>query len=166
MRKRVINWGTEVPQAETPQAETPQAEACWFDLQSIAQVEVTSEDPRYPIEAAFDQRDRQGWRAATTGQQIIRIFFDEPQSIRRVSLRFEESKTERTQQFSLDWSKERSGELLPLFRQQWNFSPGGSRVETEDYRVALEAARMLQLVIVPDISRSPAIATLASWRVA
>ena len=51
--------------------------ASWLDVRTIAQVEVTSEDWRYPIESAFDERDERGWRAAERGKQTIRLFFDE-----------------------------------------------------------------------------------------
>jgi hypothetical protein len=42
-----------------------------------------------------------GWRAAEFGAQIIRLIFDEPQRLERISLVFEETETERTQEFVL-----------------------------------------------------------------
>jgi hypothetical protein len=51
-------------------------------------------------------------------------------------------------------------------RQQWNFSPAGSTLEVEDYRVELNGVVMLELSIKPDIGGLEAIASLASWRVA
>jgi len=91
------------------------------------------------------------------------FFFDEPQRIRRIWLRFVEEHADRTQQFSLQWSKNKMDSLRPLFQQQWNFSPSGSTSQTEDYKVELDDVWMLQLVIDPDISKGPAVATLESW---
>jgi hypothetical protein len=39
--------------------------AFWLDVRTIARVEVTSEDWRYPIESAFDEIDERGWRTST-----------------------------------------------------------------------------------------------------
>jgi hypothetical protein len=140
--------------------------ASWLDVRTIARVEVTSEDWRYPIESAFDETDECGWRAAERGKQNIRLFFDEPLRIRRIWLRFMELEAERTQQFTLQWSKDKTDALRPLFQQQWNFSPSGSTSEIEDYEVDLNGVWMLQLLIDPDIARGPAVASLASWRLA
>ena len=139
--------------------------ASWLDVRTIARVEVTSEDWRYPIESAFEERDERGWRAAEPGKQTIRLFFDEPQRIRRIWLRFIELEAQRTQQFALQWSKDKTDALRPLFQQQWNFSPSGSTSQIEDYEVDLDSVWMLQLVIDPDIARGPAVASLASWRI-
>jgi hypothetical protein len=138
----------------------------WLDVSAIAQVEVTSEDAQYPIESAFVEGDERGWRASERGKQTISLLFDEPQRIRRIWLRFTELYAERTQQFTLQWSKDKTDTLRPLFQQQWNFSPSGSTSEIEDYEVELNGVWMLQLVIDPDIARGPAVATLESWRVA
>jgi hypothetical protein len=54
---------------------------------------------------------------------------------------------------------------IEIVRQQWNFSPGGSTTELEDHMVNLPHVSALELAIRPDISRSDAVATLASWRV-
>jgi hypothetical protein len=138
----------------------------WLDVSAIAQVEVTSEDPAHPIEAAFEEKETNGWRASEGGKQTIRLFFDQPQRLRRIWLKFIELDEERTQQFNLHWSKDKADTLRPLFQQQWNFSPTGSTRQIEDYKVELEGVWMLQLVIDPDISRGQAIATLDSWRMA
>lgn len=135
----------------------------WLDVGAIAKVEVTSEDSHYPIESAFGHPLGRGWRASEQGKQTIRLFFDEPQRIRRIWLRFVEEHAERTQQFSLHWSKDKTDALRPLFQQQWNFSPSGSTSQTEDYKVELDDVWMLQLVVDPDISKGPAVATLESW---
>jgi hypothetical protein len=138
----------------------------WLDVSAIARVEVTSEDSQYPIESVFADGDRGGWRAAERGKQTIRLFFDEPQRIRRIWLRFVELQRERTQQFTLQWSKDQTDALRPLFQQQWNFSPSGSTSQIEDYEVELNGVWMLQLVIDPDIAGGPAVATLENWRFA
>jgi hypothetical protein len=138
----------------------------WLDLRTIARVEVTSEDWRFPVEAAFEEEDKRGWRAAEGGTQTIRLFFDEPQRIRRICLQFFELEVERTQQFTLQWSKDETDEIRPVLQQQWNFSPSGSTSQFGDYQVDLVGVWLLQLVIVPDISRGAAVASLASWRLA
>jgi hypothetical protein len=138
----------------------------WLDLSTIAQVEVTSEDSQHPIESVFTEGNAGGWQAAERGKQTIRLYFDQPQRVRRIWLRFLESHLERTQQFSLQWAKNKNETLRPLFQQQWNFSPTGSTSQTEDYNVELDDVWMLQLVIEPDISRGPAVATLQNWRIA
>jgi hypothetical protein len=156
MRKIIQNSETELAPEK----------ASWLDLRTIARVEVTSEDWRYPIESAFDERDERGWRAAERGKQTIKLFFDEPQRIRRIWLQFRELEAERTQQFSLQWSTDKTDALRPLFQQQWNFSPSGSTSQIEDYEVGLHGVWMLQLDINPDIASGPAVASLASWRLA
>jgi hypothetical protein len=50
-------------------------------------------------------------------------------------------------------------------RQQWNFNPPSSIREVEEYLVELADVTVLELVIVPDISRGPARASLKSLRV-
>jgi hypothetical protein len=49
-------------------------------------------------------------------------------------------------------------------RQQWNFSPPNTISEVEDYVVDLSDVRVLELIIVPDISRGAARASLRSLR--
>lgn len=72
----------------------------WIDLMHIAAVEVTSEDPRFPIESVFTNGGP-NWRAAQSGDQRIRLILDGPVSVRRVQLRFCEPAVEQTQEFSL-----------------------------------------------------------------
>jgi uncharacterized protein (DUF736 family) len=137
----------------------------WLDLEQIATVEVTSEDPGFPIEAALSSNDGPGWRASQKGEQQIRIIFDEPVSLHRIQLRFNESESERTQEFTLRWWPASGGSSREIVRQQWNFSPAGSITEIEQYAVDLEAVSVLELAIKPDMSGREALATLASWRV-
>ena len=49
-------------------------------------------------------------------------------------------------------------------RQQWNFSPPNTLSEVEDYVVDLSDVTVLDLAIVPDISRGSARASLKSLR--
>lgn len=136
----------------------------WLDLDQIATVEVSSEDPSFPVESVFDSKDGAGWRASQPGEQRIRIIFDQPVALRRIQLRFHESECERTQEFSLRWCSASAEPWNEIVRQQWNFSLAGSTRELEDYSVDLETVSVLELVINPDVSRRGAIATLASWR--
>jgi uncharacterized protein (DUF736 family) len=136
----------------------------WLDLEHIATVEVTSEDPSFPVESAFGSEDGPGWRASQAGEQQIRIIFDEPVLLHRIQLRFDEVECDRTQEFSLRWWPAAGGPTIEIVRQQWNFSPTGSTTEIEDYVVDLNAVSLLELAIRPDLSRRDAVATLSSWR--
>ena len=135
----------------------------WLELAQFATVEVTSEDPRFPIESVFSNQNA-GWRAGEPGDQQIRLIFDEPVSVGRIQVRFDEPATERTQEFTLRWAAAGKASI-EIIRQQWNFSPSGSTTELEDHMVNLEHVSALELAIRPDIGRSDAVATLASWRV-
>ena len=137
----------------------------WLDLDRAAFVEVTSEEKDYRIEAALVSGETQGWRAAASGTQTIRLIFDEPQRLTRISLVFEESETERTQEFVLRWSPDGGRSFREIVRQQWNFSPPNTTREIEEYNVELSDVTVLELVIVPDISRGAARASLKSLRV-
>jgi uncharacterized protein (DUF736 family) len=135
----------------------------WLNLEQIATVEVTSEDPNFPIESALDLREGSGWRASQKGEQQIRIIFDKPVSLHRIHIRFHEAEFERTQEFSLRWSCTAGGPTIEIVRQQWNFSPAGSTTEIEDRTVDLDAVSVLELAIQPDLNRREAVATLAAW---
>jgi hypothetical protein len=156
MRKRIVD--------KHPTTATAESDAGWWDLAQIATVEVTSEDPRFPIESVF-AGGGPGWRAGQTGEQQIRLIFDEPVSVRRIQLRFEEQAAERTQEFTLRWSAAQGGASTEIVRQQWNFNPRGSITEIEDYAVDLESASVLELAIRPEISKGEAIASLAAFLV-
>jgi hypothetical protein len=136
----------------------------WLDLEHIATMEVTSEDPSFPIESAIGSKDGPGWRASQAGEQQIRIIFDEPISLRRIQLCFHEVTFERTQEFTLRWAPATGGSTREIVRQQWNFSPTGSTAEIEDYVADLDGVSVLELAIQPDANRWDAVATLASWR--
>jgi hypothetical protein len=155
MRKRVI--------AQLPQSSRPHDED-WLDLDRAASVEVTSEEKDYGIDSALVSGETQGWRAASPGTQTIRLLFDQPQRLRRISLVFEETETERTQEFVLRWSGDGGRSFREIVRQQWNFSPPNSIRQVEEYRVEISDVTILELVIVPDISRGAARASLKSLR--
>jgi hypothetical protein len=137
-----------------------------MDLGLIATVEVTSEDPKFPIESAFGADGGPGWRASQKGEQQIRLVFDQAQSVRRIQLHFQEPAFDRLQEFTVRWSAADGGQSREIVRQQWNFSPGGSTSEIEDYEVNLDGVSALELVIKPDLTHGEALASLAAWRVA
>jgi hypothetical protein len=155
MRKRLI---TPIPQ------EAPLLDEGWLDLDRGAVVEVTSEEKEYPVEAALVSGETLGWRAADSGTQTIRLIFDKPQRLSRISLVFEETEVQRTQEFVLRWSSDGGHSYREIVRQQWNFSPPDAIRETEEYQVQLSDVTVLELVIVPEISRGAARASLKSLR--
>ena|SRR5882724_11115006 len=135
----------------------------WLNLDSTALVEVTSEQKDYPVESALVPSETQGWRAAELGIQTIRLVFDQPQRVTRIRLVFEETETERTQEFVMRWSLDGQS-FREIVRQQWNFSPPETTCEIEDYKVDISDVTVLELVIVPDKSRGTARASLKSLR--
>lgn len=157
MRKRII---------PPVQKATPLPGEDWLDLDRLAQVEITSEDAAHPIESALLPDQGSGWRAAGPGEQTIRLLFAHPQRLRRIWLHFIEPITERTQEFVLRWSPDAGQSFREIVRQQWNFSPQGATCETEDHRVDLSGVTVLELSIIPDISRGDARASLAQLRLA
>ena len=136
----------------------------WLDLDGLAVVEVTSEDKDYPVESALAGEGVPGWRAAESGNQTIRLVFDQPESLERISLIFEENDAERTQESVLRWSADGGRSFREIVRQQWNFSPQNTIREVEEFQVALSDVTLLELVIVRDISRGSARASLTSLR--
>ncbi len=82
----------------------------------------------------------------------------------RISLVFEETETERTQEFIVRWSPDGGRSFREIVRQQWNFSPPKTIREIEEYQVELSDVTVLELVIVPDNSRGTARASLKSLR--
>ncbi len=157
MRKRVIVEGSE---------QSTRPDGVWLDLESLASVEVTSEDEGHPVESALAEGGGAGWRAARPGRQFIRLQFDEPQSLRRVRLIFEEEGRERTHEFALRWSPDGGRAYREVVRQQYNFSPPGTTEEAEDYAVELEGVTALELEITPHIGGGDARASLRQLRLA
>ncbi len=157
MRKKIL-------ESDAAQLRSGESGQGWLHLDRLATVEVTSEDPSFPIESALSPDSGPGWRASQKGEQQIRIIFDEPISLHRIQLRFVETESERTQEFTIRWLPAEGGPTKEIIRQQWNFSPGGSTTEVEDYKVNLNAVSILELAIQPDVGRREAVASLAACR--
>jgi len=144
---------------------TSNPEQPWLDVEDFADVEITSEDPAYPVESALLPNRSSGWRAGTPGKQTLRLRFAQPQQLRRIWLNFVEFNAERTQEYVLRWSPDGQS-FHDIVRQQWNFSPQGATSETDDHHVELPAVAVLELNIVPDISGGNALASLTQLRLA
>ena len=157
MRKRIVGRA---------QQEAVLADQDWLNVERLTDVEVTSEDPRYPIEAALVPGRGSGWRAAEPGGQTMRLLFTSPQRLRRIWLVFAESTIERTQEYVLRWSSDGGQSFHEIVRQQWTFSPQGSTCETEDHRVELSDVGILELSIMPNTSGDLAFASLVQLRIA
>jgi hypothetical protein len=157
MRKRIID--NDIPPASS-------ADHDWLDLERLAQVEVTSEQPEAPIEAALIPIAGVGWRAGRAGKQTIRLLFDQPRRVTRIYLAFQEHERERTQEFSLRWSPDGGASYHDIARQQYNFSPPTTTREIENYAIDLAAVTILELCIIPDISQGDAVASLQALRLA
>lgn len=157
MQKRII---------ETPRSHRTAGET-WLDLETLSRVELTSEDPAHPIEAALVRGGgAAGWRAAETGEQRIRLDFHAPRRVRRIWLHFLETEISRTQQFTLRWSSDEGRRFTDVLRQQYTFSPAGATSEVEDIEVELPGVTTLELTIDPDQGHGRAYASLAEWRIA
>lgn len=158
MRKQVVEQDVVKPNQTSP--------GTWLNLDALASVEITSEDPAFPIENALTTDDKSsGWRAGTLGPQTIRLQFDQPQNIRRIHLRFVETQVERGQEFLLNYTLEDNARR-EIVRQQWTFSPGGASEEVENYLINLENVISVELTIDPDRGLNRTYATLAELRIA
>lgn len=155
MRKRIL-----------PSIQDAPSPGDWLDLDSLVEVELTSEDSASPIESALLPGEGPGWRAAGPGPQTIRLQFDPPQDLHRILLEFAETTTERTQEYVIRWSADGGREFRDVVRQQWNFSPGGSTHQVEDHRVELPGVDVLELEITPDLGGGRAPASLERLRLA
>lgn len=148
----------------TDQQKTSSSDQSWLNLETLAEVEISSEDTFHPIEAALLPGRDTGWRASEPGKQVIRLLFENPQRLRRIRLNFIEINIERTQEFTLRWSSDGGQSFQDIVRQQWNFSPEGATRETENLQVDLQGVTMLELTITPDINSGIAIASLEQLR--
>ena len=157
MRKRIIDRSSKEPSS---------ADQNWLDLERLARVEITSEDEGHPVESALTAGGGPGWLAGEPGEQTLRLVFDEPQALRQIQLVFEEERRERTHEFVLRWSGDGGRSYREILRQQFTFSPPGATREIEDYVVNLQGVTVLELSIVPDISRGDARASLIRLRLA
>jgi hypothetical protein len=156
MRKKIIGH---VQEGSEPPGD-------WLNVDELAEVEITSEDAAYPIEAALVPGGTSGWRAAGPGKQTIRLLFATPQPLRRIWLNFLETRTGRTQEYVLRWSSDGGQSFREIVRQQWNFSPDGATRQTEDHHVQLQGVTVLELSIIPEVSGGDALASLAQLRLA
>ena len=155
MRKQIIN-------SRPPAAA---AVSSGLELESIATVLVTSELAGHPVENAFDgQRGPGGsrWVSETGGEQTVKLAFDAPQTIRSVGLEIEETEASRTQELHLAVSCDGEKTYRELVRQEFNFSPGGSTFEREDWTINVEGVTHLRLQIKPDKGGQPGRASLTS----
>ena len=137
----------------------------WLNIETLVEVEISSEDETHPIESALLFGSDSGWSAVDSGEQTIRLVFNYPQSIKRIMLNFEEPSIERTQEYVLRWSNE-SGQPHEIVRQQWNFSPKVATSEIEIHHVELSDVKVLELNINPDINGGNSLATLRELRIA
>jgi hypothetical protein len=156
MRKKII----------TPaQKQKPSSDENCLDLEKIAEVEISSEDEAYPIESALlPNQGNNGWRATESGEQTIRLLFSIPQVLEKIYLSFEETKTERTQEYLLRWSPDNGQTFQEILRQQWNFNPQGSTSETEEHHLGLSTVTIFELIIIPDINGGGTLASLKQLR--
>jgi hypothetical protein len=155
MRKTVIN--------QTPERTTP-SDLNYLDLVHLAQVEISSESREHPIESALTEGSESGWQAASSGEQTIRLIFDQPQTIKHISLLFDEQERSRTQEFVLLWRMDNEGFFREILRQQYHFNPPLTTQEIENYTVDLNQLKALELRIIPDISGGKACAKLNRLR--
>lgn len=138
----------------------------WLDLEGIARVEITSEEPGYPIESALMPGEGPGWRASEAGEQTLRLVFDQPQHLRRIRVVFVEDRRVHTHEFLLRWSEDGGRSCHQIVRQQYTFSPPDTTREVEEYSVNLKGVRVLELKIIPDISGGDDRASLTSLQLA
>jgi hypothetical protein len=155
MRKTLINQTTETA--------TP-SDLNYLDLEQLAQVEISSENQEHPIESALVDGSATGWQAACSGEQTIRLIFDQPQIIKQIALLFDEQEQSRIQEFVLLWRMDNEDFFREILRQQYHFSPPHSAQETENYTVDLKQLKALELRIIPDISGGEACAKLTRLR--
>lgn len=133
-----------------------------LDVEGAAGVEMTSEDPDFPIESALPG-DGRGWRAARIGHSDDSLGFLIPQQLKLIRVVFEEKECSRTHEFVLRWCSN-TNSFREIVRQQWNFSPPESTREVEEYHVDLRSLTVLELTIVPSINGGTARASLMSLR--
>ena len=157
MRKSVLA-------SASPVSEPRPALDSWLDLEHLASLEISSEDPTHPFEHALGGDETEGWKSCDPGPQTIRLKFDQPHAIRRIRLEFREPHAQRSQEFAL--SAVTNGDKREIVRQQFTFSPNGATTEVEDYTVNLASVSALELVIDPGRHDKQAHASLQSIAIA
>ena len=157
MRKRLI---TAAPQV------SPRTDQDWLDLSSVATVEVTSETKDHPVESALLLSETRGWRAARPGTQIIRLLFDRPLKVKRISLVFEETEKRGRRSLFCDG--------LPIWAVLSERLCGSNGISARQgqcrnwritWLISLDLT-VMELEIIPDKSGGEARASLESWRLA
>lgn len=140
----------------------------FLDLELLAQIEFTSECLDHPVESALLLAEDvgTGWQAASGGEQIIRVVFDQTRTIEHVVLVFDETQQSRTQEFVLFWLMDNEDCYREILRQQYHFSPPNTTQEIEHYEVKLNQLKALELRITPDIGGGEACAKLKQLRLA
>ena len=154
LRKRILG----PPTAAEPYADEIRVEAA-------ATVAVTSELPEHPIDHAFDARRGPGgsrWVAAEPGEQTVLLAFDEPQTLRQITLEVEELEVARRQEFDVCVSSDGGRTYRELVRQEYNFSPPGTTFEREQWAVEAPGVTHLRIRIKPDKGAVPCRATLTT----
>ena len=136
----------------------------WFDLETAATVELSSEDPQHPFERALRAESLDGWKASNPGPQLIRLRFDNPQPLRRVLLQFREDAVSRSQEFAL-FATSTTSPRKELVRQQWVFNPQGSTTEVENYFFNLDGVTVVELEIDPGRHDKDVFASLQSIQI-
>jgi F5/8 type C domain len=135
------------------------------DIAAVATVLVSSEDPRHPIDYAFDGQRGPGasrWIAAQSGEQALILAFDTPQTIRKILVEVEEPEISRTQEMAVSISQDGGQTYRELMRQEYNFSPPGTTLEHEEWSIKADAISHLQLRIKPDKGGKAGRATLTT----
>ena len=155
MRKTLINQSIE---------NTTPSDLDYLDLEHLIQVEISSESLEHSIELALVEGSESGWQAANSGEQTIRLIFDQPQSIKHIFLQFDELEHSRTQEFVLLWRGENEDFFREILRQQYHFSPPLTTQEIEHYTVDLKHLKALELRIIPNMSGGEACAKLTRLR--
>jgi F5/8 type C domain len=138
------------------------------DIAAVATVLVSSEDPRYPIDYAFDGQRGPGasrWIAAQAGEQTLILAFDTPQTLRKILVEVEEPEISRTQEMAVSISHDGGQTYRELVRQEYNFSPPGTTLEHEEWAIKADAVSHLQLRIKPDKGGKAGRATLTTLAV-
>ena len=155
LRKEIL--GTTSP-AATPSS-------AGIDIAALARVLVTSEDPRHPIDHAFDGQpgpDTTRWIAGEPGEQTVIVAFDRAQSIRKMHVVVDEPDVARTQEMEVAISTDGGREYRHVLRHEYNFSPPGSSREHERWTLTADGVTHLRLTIKPDKGGKPCRATLTT----
>jgi len=135
------------------------------EIAAIATVWVTSEAVDHPIDYAVDNRRGPGgscWVAAEPGEQRLILAFDQPQTLRTITVEVEEPEVSRTQELQVAISIDGGETFQELRRQEYTFSPPGTTFEREEWAIIVAGVTHLQIVIVPDKGGKPCRATLTT----